>query len=62
MKRWIPKVGEIVSLRGMPGVDAWPAAKVVKVLKDGCTPNTVYLTFENLGSTTAGKDEIVIHE
>ncbi len=63
VKRWIPKVGEMVSLEGTQDVRPVGRSKVVRVSKHDCRPGTVYLMLdlgEELLSTTAGKDEIVI--
>lgn len=66
MKRWIPKVGETVTLKGRgqgKGLEDLPlwTGKVVHCTRRDCDPGTVYLFIEGCGYTTAAKDEITIH-
>lgn len=58
-KRWIPKVGETVTLTGS---DPQWSGKVKSVRKYGCKPDQVYLYIENYGYTFANKSEIYIHK
>lgn len=64
-RRWIPKVGEIVTLAGgsrgrEEALPTW-TGKVETVSKEDCKPGTVYVKIEDHGWTTAHKDEITIH-
>ena len=61
MKRWIPKVGETVTLAG-DGRDlpAW-TGKVEQVTKADCRPGQVYVHIEGHGPTFAASHEITIH-
>lgn len=64
--RWIPKVGEHVTLMGYHqpdgrrGLIRWDGF-VESVTKRECKPGTVYLKLRDLGFTTASKEEIIIN-
>ena len=60
MKRWIPKVGEAVTVAGgLPGLP-WIGI-VIRVEKEGCDRDEVCLTLTNVGTTMTSKHEITIH-
>ena len=59
-KRWIPKVGEKVTLSARWDVGPWTGV-VNKVSKKGLGPGLVYLHFIEHGHTVAFKEEIIIH-
>ena len=65
MKRWIPKVGETVTLGGYvdaggTSVDPW-TGKVTKVSKHDTRRGRVWLELEGIGRTEARREEITIH-
>ncbi len=63
MKRWVPKVGEYVTLSGneAEGVEMWEGI-VEKVSSLGCRSGRVRLFLKDKGWTTARRSEITIHE
>jgi len=58
-RRWIPRKGEYVKLAGSDVRPAWEGI-VVWATKADCKPGEVYLKIQDLGATTATKDEITI--
>jgi len=60
MKRWIPKIGETVTLEDGGKSDVW-TGKVISASKHNCLPGQVYLFVEGHGYTVAYKNEITIH-
>jgi hypothetical protein len=61
MKRWIPKVGEKVTIDGTKrGLPTWTGF-VESVSKYNEPAGQVYLRIAHLGHTCAAKDEITIH-
>ena len=65
MKRWIPKVGETVTLAGFTDagdflVEEW-SGRVEKVSKLDTRRGRVWLRIAGAGTTEARKEEITIH-
>lgn len=60
-KRWIPRIGERVTLAGDSRSDlpSWNGI-VTHVCKNGCHPGEVYLYLDGHGFTHASKHEITI--
>ena len=61
-KRWIPKIGETVTLDDGGKSDVW-TGPVLEVTKSNCLPGQVYLSIggKSHGWTVAYKNEITIH-